>query len=107
MLFRSINYFLRIDLIKSISSSSIYDLDCFFTTGLFRSTSSGTLDIWHTAQRFTSRPALNDSFIRDTPPISRVSAVPTQPQILFDGFYKIRMVRPIPMYSTPANLGRF
>ena len=38
-------------------------------TGLFRSTASGTLDIWHLAQRFTNLPTLNQTFIEENPPV--------------------------------------
>ena len=38
-------------------------------TGLFRSTASGTLDLWHLAQKFTSLPTLNQTFIEENPPV--------------------------------------
>ena len=38
-------------------------------TGLFKSTSAGTIDAWHYAQKFTSLPTLNSTFIQETPPI--------------------------------------
>ena len=37
-------------------------------TGLFKSTSAGTIDAWHYAQKFTSLPTLNTTFIQDIPP---------------------------------------
>ena len=40
-------------------------------SSLFRSTAAGTLDAWHLAQKFTSLPTLNDTFIQDTPPYDR------------------------------------
>ena len=46
-------------------------------TGLFRSTAASTLDSWHLAQKFSSRPLLNGAFINEDPPIARVSAVNT------------------------------
>lgn len=76
-------------------------------TGLFRSTSAGTLDIWHLAQNFTSLPTLNATFIEDNPPVSRVVAVPTQPQFLLDVFMTIKTVRPLPMYSVPGLIDHF
>ena len=53
-------------------------------TGKFRSTAAGTLDAWHLAQKFASRPALAPAFIVDQPPVNRVIAVPTQPEFIFD-----------------------
>ena len=46
-------------------------------TGLFRSTAATSLDCWHLAQKFTSLPALNSTFIVENPPIPRVVAVPS------------------------------
>lgn len=76
-------------------------------TGLFRSTAASTLDIWHAAQRFTSLPTLNATFIQDDPPIDRLIAVPSQPQILLDVFIRCRTVRPLPMYSVPGLIDHF
>jgi len=44
-------------------------------SSLFRSTAAGTIDGWHLAQRFTALPTLNNTFIQDNPPVSRVVAV--------------------------------
>ena len=74
-------------------------------TGLFKSTSAGTIDAWHYSQKFTSLPTLNDTFIQDTPPIARTTAVGTSAngqQLLLDAFYDIKMARPMPMYSVPG-----
>ncbi len=79
-------------------------------TGLFRSTTSGTLDAWHLAQKFTSLPTLNTTFIQDTPPVDRVVAVGASAngqQFLFDSFFDITMARPMPMYSVPGLIDHF
>jgi hypothetical protein len=79
-------------------------------TGLFRSTTAGTLDAWHLAQKFTSLPTLNTTFIQDTPPVSRVVAVGAAAngqQFLFDSFFDITMARPMPMYSVPGLIDHF
>lgn len=79
-------------------------------TGLFRSTTAGTLDAWHLAQKFTSLPSLNESFIRDTPPVDRIVAVGAAAngkQFLFDAFFDVRMARPMPMYSVPGLVDHF
>lgn len=78
-------------------------------SGLFRSTSSGTLDAWHLAQRFTNRPLLNSAFIQETPPLDRVLAVPssTGKQLICDTFFDIRAARPLPMYSVPGLIDHF
>ena len=76
-------------------------------TGKMRSNVTGSLDAWHLAQDFTSLPALNDSFIQENPPIDRVVAVNTEPDLLMDIFCKYKTARPMPVYSTPITLSRF
>ncbi|WNK12598.1 MAG: major capsid protein [Microvirus sp.] len=79
-------------------------------TGLFRSTSAGTIDIWHLAQRFTVLPTLNQTFIEETPPLSRVLAVGAAAngqQIIMDSFIEIKAARPLPMYSVPGLIDHF
>ena len=79
-------------------------------TGLFRSTSAGTIDGWHLAQRFTGLPTLNATFIEDTPPVSRVLAVGTGAngqQLLFDSVFSIKATRPMPLYSVPGLIDHF
>jgi len=77
-------------------------------TGKFRSTiASGTLDIWHLAQNFASRPTLGDTFIKETPPVSRISAVPSQPQLMLDCYFNLKCARPMPTYGIPGMIDRF
>ncbi len=77
-------------------------------TGEMRSNFSASLDVWHLALDFSSRPVLNEAFIEENPPIDRVIRVqiPSAPQFLLDSFMKITHVRPMPKYSTPG-LTRF
>jgi len=76
-------------------------------TGQFRSTFAQTLDSWHLSQNFGALPALNSSFIQDTPPVSRVVAVTTQPQFLLDCYFQLHCARPMPVYGVPGNIDRF
>jgi hypothetical protein len=79
-------------------------------TGLFKSTSAGTIDPWHYSQRFTSLPTLNSTFIQDTPPLARNLAVGTAAngqQLLLDAFFDIRAARPLPLYSVPGLIDHF
>jgi hypothetical protein len=71
-------------------------------TGIMRSTAASTVDVWHLARKFTSLPTLNTTFIQDTPPISRIQAVNTQPQFIFDSFFDLKCARPMPVYSVPG-----
>ena len=79
-------------------------------TGLFRSTAAGTIDPWHYAQKFTSLPTLNSTFIQDTPPLARNLAVGTAAngqQIILDAFFQTTAARPMPMYSVPGLIDHF
>ena len=79
-------------------------------TGLFKSTSAGTIDAWHYAQKFTSLPTLNTTFIQETPPIDRTTAVGSAAngqQFLMDAFFDCKMARPMPMYSVPGLIDHF
>jgi len=76
-------------------------------TGAFRSNAATSLDSWHLAQDFASLPALNDLFIEDNPPVSRVVAVPSEPEFLFDGYFDMNCVRPMPLYGVPGMVDHF
>lgn len=79
-------------------------------TGLFKSTSSGTIDPWHYSQKFTSLPTLNSTFIQDTPPLARnlaVGSAANGQQLLLDAFFNINAARPMPMYSVPGLIDHF
>ncbi|WNK12491.1 MAG: major capsid protein [Microvirus sp.] len=79
-------------------------------TGLFRSTSAGTIDPWHLAQKFVGAPSLGSTFIADTPPLSRVLAVgagANGQQLIFDSFFDIQAARPMPVYSVPGLIDHF
>jgi len=79
-------------------------------TSLFRSTTSGTIDGWHLAQKFTSLPTLNSTFIQETPPVSRIVAVGSAAngqQFIFDSKFVAKKARPMPLYSVPGLIDHF
>jgi hypothetical protein len=76
-------------------------------TGQFRSTASTPLDAWHLSQEFASLPTLGDTFIKETPPMSRVKAVTTVPDFYMDVFHKVKSIRPVPAYGIPGWLDHF
>lgn len=78
-------------------------------TGALRSDYATPLDWWHLAQDFASRPVLDDTFIQEAPPISRVTWVAdatATPAFVADIHVKMHAVRCLPKYSTPG-LRRF
>ena len=76
-------------------------------TGQLRSTYSPTLDYWHLAQKFTSLPVLNSTFITENVPVSRVVAVADFPHFVFDSYMECITVRPMPIYSVPGMIDHF
>ncbi|AXL14823.1 major capsid protein [Microviridae sp.] len=76
-------------------------------TGKMRSSATGTLDPWHCSQDFATRPVLDDTFIEETPPFDRNVAVPSEPKFIFDSYFNMKCVRPMPLYGVPGNIDRF
>lgn len=76
-------------------------------TGKMRSTAAGSLDVWHLSQDFSSLPVLNSSFIEENPPIDRVVAVTTEPDLIFDWYFDLKSTRPMPTYSVPGLIDHF
>ena len=76
-------------------------------TGKMRSNATGSLDVWHLAQDFSSLPALNASFIEENPPVDRVIAVTTEPEFIFDWYFDLKTTRPMPVYSVPGLIDHF
>jgi hypothetical protein len=76
-------------------------------TGKMRSTDPQSLDVWHLSQEFTSLPVLSPEFIVDNPPISRVVAVPSEPEFVFDSYFDLKCTRPMPIYSVPGLIDHF
>jgi hypothetical protein len=79
-------------------------------TGLFRSSAAQPIDAWHLSQNFTTLPTLNDTFIQENPPMSRILAVGSAAagqNFIFDSLFSIRATRPMPMYSVPGLVDHF
>jgi len=76
-------------------------------TGAYRSTFATSLDIWHLSQEFGALPALDQTFIEEAAPISRVVATPSQHHFLMDCYFDMKCVRPMPVYSVPGLIDHF
>jgi len=76
-------------------------------TGLFRSEHPESLDVWHLAQDFTELPELDGPFLLENPPIDRVVAVPSEPDLIVDMWHQIKATRPMPVYSVPGMVDHF
>jgi hypothetical protein len=74
-------------------------------TGEMRSAYAQSLDVWHLADDYASRPSLSDSWIReDKANIDRVLAVQSSVsnQFFADIYVQNRATRPMPVYSIPG-----
>jgi hypothetical protein len=76
-------------------------------TGKFRSNDAQSLDTWHLSQDFASLPVLNDEFIEEDVPMSRVLAVTDEPNFILDAYFNLICARPMPTYSVPTLGSRF
>jgi len=78
-----------------------------FVTAEFRSSFAQSLDTWHLALDFASRPLLNSVFMPEDPPVDRVIAVPSEPHLIGDFFFNMRCARPMPLYGVPGLIDHF
>jgi len=76
-------------------------------SGQFRSNFAQSLDGWHLAQEFSALPTLGADFIVENPPVDRIIAVPSYPHFLFDSFFDLRCVRPMPLFGVPGLIDHF
>lgn len=81
-------------------------------TGIFRSTATGTIDYWHSSQKFTTLPTLDSTFITDATDavLTRnfaAGAAANGQQFLCDFMFTGRVARPLPMYSVPGLIDHF
>lgn len=76
-------------------------------TGQLRSNYATPLDAWHLSQKFTALPTLGSTFIQETPPLDRVSAVPSAPDFIFDSYFSMKCARPMPVYGVPGFTDHF
>lgn len=76
-------------------------------TGQMRSNAATPLDTWHLAQDFATLPVLDADFIVENPPVDRVIAVPSEPHVLWDSYFKLKCARPMPVYSVPGLIDHF
>lgn len=75
--------------------------------GAFRSNAATPLDAWHLSPDFAVLPTLSDSFIQDNPPISRVVAVPSEPEFIGDFYHNLISARPMPVFGIPGMIDHF
>ena len=72
-------------------------------TGEMRSNYSQSLDIWHWADDYSSKPTLGSDWIDETKEnVARTLAVQEHDQFMGDFYFNCIMTRPMPLYSVPG-----
>lgn len=74
-------------------------------TGYMRSNATGSLDVWHLADNYASKPTLSPGWMEEPKTnVDRVIAVTSQitHQFIGDWYFKCKYVRPMPVYSVPG-----
>lgn len=72
-------------------------------TGEMRSNYDQSLDVWHWADYYETRPTLSSEWIDETDKnIQRTLAVQNHDQFFGDFFFKATYTRPMPLYSVPG-----
>lgn len=81
-------------------------------TGLMKSTTTGNIAYWHTAQEFGTLPTLNTTFIQDDSIVTTErnfagGALSEHQQLICDILFTGHMARPLPAYSVPGLIDHF
>lgn len=63
---------------------------------------TGAISQWHLAEDFGTPPALNQTFVEDQTPMSRVETVTTEPDFLAHIGFNYRSARVLPVRSIPS-----
>lgn len=71
-------------------------------SGKLRSNATGTLEAYHLAEDFATRPVLNNVFIESAVPIERIISVTTEPSFVVDTYIQFTNARLMPTYSVPG-----
>jgi len=74
--------------------------------GLFNPDTSGSLSFWHLAEDFSSAPSLNQTFIEDQTPMTRIKTVATAVDFICDIRFDVKAALPMPVRSIPSLTGR-
>lgn len=80
-----------------------------YVSGKMRSNATGTVDLWHLANKYTQLPALNAAFVQEKLPtnLQRSLAVLTEPQFIVDAYFRVKATLPMPMFSVPGLVDHF
>ncbi len=73
-------------------------------TNLMNVDAVGSLSSWHLSEDFSSRPALDSTFIEGNlvTPLDRAITIPGEPQFNADFYFKLKCARPLPINGIPG-----
>ena len=71
-------------------------------SGKFDPAASGSLSFWHLSEDFSSLPSLNQTFIEDATPMSRIQTVSSEPDFIINMRFDTKAARPMPVRSIPS-----
>lgn len=71
-------------------------------SGLMRADAPNNVSDWTIQEKYQSTPLLNSSFIEENPPFANVVAVQDEPTFYFDGYFKVKVARELPVYGFPG-----
>ena len=74
-------------------------------TGYMRSNATGSLDVWHFADKYAALPTLSPTWMAEPlENVDRTIAVTSQltHQFIGDFYYRCKYSRPMPVYSVPG-----
>lgn len=73
--------------------------------GILNPDATSALDHWHLAEDFAATPTLNQTFIEDQTPMSRIVSTTAASDFLLDLWINAKAARPIPVHSIPSLIG--
>ena len=73
-----------------------------YATGKMRTWATSDLSYYHLAQEWSTRPTLNEDFMKEDPPMDRITVFTTEPNVKFDAWFDYRAVRPLPLNGRPG-----
>lgn len=94
------------DVFGYLPYGSEYRYKASMITGKLRSQATNSLDVWHCAEEFGSRPVLGDTFIQYNTPTDRIINVTNEPHFIVDTYFQWKHTRVMPIHEVPASLTR-
>lgn len=73
-----------------------------YITNLMNSNATTSIDYWHLAEDFATTPTLSKTFLQYNTPFDRIVAVPSEPPVILNGWFRNKTARCMPVRSIPG-----